>query len=252
MEYSINRLSKLAGVSVRTLHYYDEIGLLSPKRISSNGYRVYGQKEVNLLQQILFYRELGIQLAEIQKIVWAKNYDGIAALQSHLSALRVKRERIDLLIANVEKTVAASKGEITMNDVEKFEGFKQKIIEDNEKVYGTEISARYSDDAINASNAKVMALTREQYADVEELSRQINDSLKAAFETGDPAGELAQEVCDMHRKWLEYFWNTYSKEAHLGLAQTYVDDPRFTKYYDDNAAPGCAAFFLKAMKIYCN
>jgi len=251
MEYSINRLSKLAGVSVRTLHYYDEIGLLSPKRISSNGYRVYGQKEVDLLQQILLYRELGIQLAEIQKIVWAKNYDGIAALQSHLSTLRVKRERIDLLIANVVKTIATSKGEITMIDAEKFEGFKQKVIEDNEKTYGAEIRARYGDDVINASNAKVMNLTCEQYADVEELSRQINDSLKAAFEQGDPAGELAQQVCDRHRKWLGYFWNTYSKEAHLGLAQAYVDDPRFTQYYDDNAGPGCAAFFLAAMKIYC-
>lgn len=251
MEYSINRLSKLAGVSVRTLHYYDEIGLLSPKRISGNGYRIYGQKEVDLLQQILFYRELGVRLAEIQKIVWAKNYDGIDALQSHLSALRVKREQIDLLIANVEKTIAASKGEATMNNEEKFEGFKQKIIEDNEKEYGTEIRARYGDDVINASNAKIMGLTCKQHADVEELSRQINDYLKAAFEAGNPASELTQKVCDMHRKWLGYFWNTYTKEAHLGLAQAYVDDPRFTKYYDDKAASGCAAFFLEAMKIYC-
>lgn len=80
MEYSINKLAKLAGVSTRTLRYYDEIGLLSPERISSNGYRVYGQKEVDLLQQILFYRELGVSLDEIKNIVWSKDYDGIAAL----------------------------------------------------------------------------------------------------------------------------------------------------------------------------
>jgi len=251
MEYSINRLSKLAGISIRTLHYYDEIELLSPKRISSNDYRVYGQKEVDLLQQILFYRELGVPLAEIKKIVWAKNYDGVAALQSHLSALKIKREQIDLLIANVEKTIAASKGEITMNDEEKFQGFKQRIIEDNEKAFGTEVRAKYGEDAINASNAKIKGLTREQYAEAEELSRQINDSLKEAFEAGNPSGELAQKVCDMHKKWLGYFWNNYSKEAHLGLAQTYVDDPRFTKYYDDNVTAGCAEFFLEAMKIYC-
>lgn len=251
MEYSINRLSKLAGVSVRTLHYYDEIGLLSPARVSSNGYRIYGQNEVDLLQQILFYRELGVPLAEIKNIIQAKNYDRIAALQSHLSALRNKKEQIELLIENVEKTISAAKGEITMKNEEKFKGFKKKLIEDNEKKYGDEIRARFGDDVINASNEKVLGLTSEQYAEAEELSRQINETLKAAYEEGDPAGELAQKACDMHKRWLGYFWNFYSKEAHLGLAQAYVDDPRFTKYYDDNAAPGCAAFFLEAMKIYC-
>lgn len=128
MEYSINKLAKLAGVSVRTLHYYDEIELLSPRRISSNGYRVYGQKEVDLLQQILFYRELGVPLDEIKRMVWSKNYDGIAALQGHLSALKAKRDQIDLLIVNVERTISASKGEIIMSDEEKFEGFKQKML----------------------------------------------------------------------------------------------------------------------------
>jgi len=88
MEYSINKLAKLAGITTRTLRYYDEIGLLSPQRISSNGYRVYAQKEVNLLQQILFYRELGVQLDEIKNIVWSENYDEFASLQDHLSALK--------------------------------------------------------------------------------------------------------------------------------------------------------------------
>ncbi len=251
MEYSINGLSKLAGVSVRTLHYYDEIELLSPKRISSNGYRVYGQSEVDQLQQILFYRELGVPLNEIKNIIGAKNYDGIAALQSHLSALKSKKEQIELLIENVEKTISATKGEITMNNEEKFEGFKQKLIEDNEKMYGTEIRKRFGNDTIDASNEKIMGMSREKYDEAEELSRQINETLKLAYEQGDPAGELAQKVCDMHRRWLGYYWNFYSKEAHLGLAQTYVDDPRFAKYYDEKVAEGCAAFFLEAMKIYC-
>ena len=251
MEYSINRLARLAGISVRTLHYYDEIELLTPKRVSGNGYRVYGQAEVDLLQQILFYRELGVPLAEIKKNVWAKNYDGIAALQSHLTALKAKREQMDLLIANVEKTITAAKGEIIMNDDEKFQGFKQKMIEDNEQTYGAEIRAKYGDETIQASYAKMNGLTREQYAAVEELSRQINDSLKIALQAGDPSGELAQKVCAMHEKWLGFFWHRYSKEAHLGLAQTYVDDPRFTKYYDENVAVGSAAFLLAAIRIYC-
>lgn len=250
MAYSINKLAKLAGVSTRTLRYYDEIGLLSPERISSNGYRVYGQKEVDLLQHILFYRELGVSLDEIKNIVWSKDYDGIAALEGHLSALKAKKEQITLLITNVEKTIAASKGEMTMSNKEKFEGFKQKMLDENEKQYGKEIREKFGDAIVDASHAKMMGLTAEQYEKVQNLSSQINDTLKTAFEQGDPSSELAQKVCALHKEWLGYFWNHYSKEAHLGLAQSYVDDPRFRKYYDA-VAVGCAEFLRDAIKIYC-
>lgn len=252
MNYSINKLSKLAGVSIRTLHYYDEIELLSPKRTSSNDYRVYSPKEVALLQQILFYRELGIPLVEIKKLVNADNYDSILALQSHLQELRCKKAQIEALITTVEKTIAASKGEIIMSDKEKFEGFKNTMVEENEKKYGAEIRAKYGDSAINESNGKIKGMTQEQYTELEELTQQINSTLKAAYEEGNPAGELAQKVCELHKRWLGFYWNQYSKEAHLGLAQMYVEDPRFTKYYDENAAKGSAAFLLEAMKIYCS
>lgn len=250
MEYSINKLAKLAGVSTRTLRYYDEIKLLSPKRISSNDYRVYGQKEVDQLQQILFYRELGVPLNEIKKIILSKDYDGIAALQLHLSALKSKKKQIEVLIRNIEKTIAVSKGETTMSDKEKFEGFKQKIIEENERQYGKEIREKFGDTVLEVSNAKMMGLTVDQYEQVQELSHQINDSLKMAFEQGAPSSELAQKVCALHKEWLGYFWNNYSKEAHLKLAQTYLNDSRFRKYYDAIAV-GCAEFFYDAIKIYC-
>lgn len=250
MEYSINKLAKLAGITTRTLRYYDEIGLLPPCRVSSNGYRVYGQKEVDLLQQILFYRELGVQLDEIKNIMLSENYDGLVALQRHLSALKTKKEQIELLIVNVEKTIAASKGEIKMSDKEKFEGFKQKMIEGNEQQYGKEIRKKYGDEVMDDSNSKMLKLTADQYEKIQKLSSRINESLKIAFEQGDPSSKLAQEVCDMHREWLGYYWNHYSKEAHLGLAQMYLDDPRFKKYYDA-IEEGCAEFLFKALQIYC-
>lgn len=250
MEFSINGLAKLAGISTRTLRYYDEIELLTPKRISSNGYRVYGQHEVDLLQQILFYRELGVSLDEIKNILGSESYDGIEALQGHLSALKAKKEQIELLIGNVEKTIAASKGEITMGNREKFEGFKQKLVEENEKKYGKETREKYGDDIVNESNAKMIGLTYEQYEKMQELSQQINKTLKKAFEQGDPYSALSQEVCALHKEWLGYSWNFYSKEAHMGLAQMYVDDHRFKKYYDDIAV-GCAEFLNEAIKIYC-
>lgn len=120
---------------------------------------------------------------------------------------------------------AASKGKTTMSDKEKFEGFKQQMIEDNEKQYGAEIRETYGDAVVDASNAKMMGLTAEAYEATQALSQQINQSLKAAFEQGDPSSEAAQAVCALHQKWLGHFWNHYSKEAHLSLAQTYVDDP---------------------------
>lgn len=250
MEYTINKLAKLAGVSTRTLRYYDELGLLSPARMSSNGYRIYGKKEVDRLQQILFYRELGVPLDEINKIISSSDYDGTSALQTHLTALLARREQLDLLIANVEKTIRATKGEIIMSDKEKFDGFIQKLVDDNERQYGEEIREKYSDDVIDRSNAKVKGMTKEQYAETESLSREFNETLKAAFEQGDPASELAQKACELHKKWLCYFWDHYSKEAHIGVTQMYVDDPRFTANYD-KIAVGCAAFLRDAVLIYC-
>ena len=250
MEYTINQLAKIAGISVRALHYYDEIGLLSPGRSRGSGYRVYGEKEVDSLQQILFYRELGVPLDEIKRIMHAKNYDSAAALHEHLASLKAKRSRLDVLISNVEKSIAASKGEITMNDKEKFEGFKKSLIDENEKKYGKEVRAAFGDRAVDDSNDRLMGLTPEKYAEVQDLSRRINESLKAALEQGDPSGELARDVCELHKKWLCFFWKSYSKEAHMGLAQVYVDDPRFRKYYDD-IAPGAAEFLHDAIMIYC-
>ena len=250
IEYTINKLAKLAGISTRTLRYYDEIGLLSPVRLSSNGYRIYGQKEVNRLQQVLFYRELEIPLEEIKNIMLSKDFDAMVALQSHLTALIAKRKKLDLLIANVEKSIMAEKGEIIMNDKEKFDGFIEKLVDDNEEKYGEEARKKYGDDVVNRSNAKVKGMSKEQYAEVEALSLELNNTLKAAFEQGDPAGELAQKACALHKKWLCYFWDGYTKEAHIGVAQMYVDDPRFTDYYD-KIAVGCAKFLHDAVLIYC-
>ena len=250
MEYTINKLANLAGLTNRTLRYYDEIGLLSPQRISSNGYRIYTQKEVDLLQQILFYRELGLQLDDIKQIVHSKDYDSMSALQDHLLALKAKKTQLDLLITTVEKTLAQKKGEIKMTDKEKFEGFKKQMIQENEKEYGAEIREKYGDKTIDESNAKMLGLSPQEFTDMENLSLQINETLKLALEQGDPRSQLAQEVCELHRKWLGYSWPSYSKEAHLGLGQLYVEDPRFKAYYDA-IKEGSAEFLYEALKIYC-
>ncbi|WP_313152281.1 MerR family transcriptional regulator [Lacrimispora sp.] len=250
MEYTINKLAKLAGVSTRTLRYYDELGLLSPARVSSNGYRIYGQKEIDRLQQILFYRELGVSLEEIRNILASKDFDGLSALESHLTALLARREQLNLLVANVEKTIKTMKGEMIMSDQEKFEGFLQKLVDHNERKYGEEARAKYGDEHVNRSNTKVLNMSKEQYIELEKLTADLNETLKAAFEQGDPASELAHKACELHKNWLCFYWDDYSKEAHKGVTQMYVDDPRFTGYYD-KIVPGCAAFLRDAVAIYC-
>ncbi|MEH7331575.1 MerR family transcriptional regulator [Neobacillus drentensis] len=249
MEYTVQKLASLAGVSTRTLRYYDEIGILKPARINSSGYRIYGQAEVDRLQQILFYRELGVGLDSIKEIVTAPSFDGAKALRDHREKLLEKRIQLDLLIANVEKTIALSEGRINMSNKEKFEGFKKKMIDDNEIKYGKEIRQKYGNDTVDKSNAKLQNMTEEQYTEVSKLAEQVQETLAEAFKTGDPAGELAQKAADLHKKWITYYWHEYSKEAHAGLAQMYVDDERFTAYYDKEQ-PGTAEFLRDAVHIY--
>jgi DNA-binding transcriptional MerR regulator len=249
MEYTVQKLGSLAGVSTRTLRYYDEIGILKPARINSSGYRIYGEAEVNRLQQILFYRELGVSLDNIKNIVTAPSFDEANALREHREKLLEKRNQLDTLIANVDKTIASTEGRIKMGNKEKFQGFKKRMIEDNEKKYGEEIREKYGKDTVENSNAKLMNMTEEQYDEVTKLAEQVTAALAEAFKNGDPASDIAQKAADLHKKWLTYYWSEYSKEAHAGLAQMYVDDERFTAYYDKEQ-PGTAEFLRDAIFIY--
>ena len=250
MEYPSNKLSKMSGVSARTLRYYDEIGLLKPARVAESKYRIYGQDEVDRLQQILFYRELGFPLEETKNLMSAPDFDKEQAFLSHLAELSKQKERLDLLINNIKKSMSAMKGKTVMSDSEKFEGFKQNLINENEQKYGEEIRTKYGDEVVDRSNVKIKGMTKEQYAEVEKLSQEVNDTLKAAFEGGGPSSKLAQKACELHKKWLCYYWDEYSKEAHISVTQMYVDDPRFTAYYD-KITPGCAVFLRDAVKIFC-
>lgn len=252
MEYTTKELAEISGVSTRTLRYYDQIGLLCPKRADENNYRVYGKREVDLLQQILFYRELGIGLKEISDILNAPDFNAQSALTSHLSELLLRKKQIETLICNVEKTISAMKGETVMSDNEKFEGFKQELINENEAKYGEEIRKEYGDSAVDASNQKLMGMSENEWNTAEGLSELINKTLKEAFLLGDPKSETAQKACELHKMWLMMFWQEgmYSKEAHKALADGYVADERFTAYYD-KIAPGCTKFLRDAIYAYC-
>ena len=246
MEYSIQSLSKMAGVSTRTLRYYDEIGILKPARIASSGYRVYSEKEVDLLQQILFYKELGIELKVIKQILSSPSFDILKALYSHKDGLLKKRAQIDLLIENVQKTIDSKERGKKMANKDKFNGFKKELIDKNENKYGKEIREKYGDKTVDDSNKKLMNMDEEKFDEFKKLEGDIIEALKLAMDTGDPSGELAMKACELHKKWLGYTWNFYSKEAHRNLGEMYVCDERFKKYYDDNRE-GMAEFLRNAL-----
>lgn len=248
MEYTVQRLGRLAGVSARTLRYYDEIGILKPARINSSGYRIYGGAEVDRLQQILFYRELGVGLDRVKELMDDPAYDAAQALRTHREELLERKARLEALIASVDRTLAARQGGVTMSDEEKFEGFKDRLIVENEAKYGAEIRAKYGEEEVRRSNEKLRGMSEAQYAEMNRLAEEVAASLAEAFAAGDPTGEAAQRTADLHRQWLSYSWSSYSKEAHAGLAQMYVDDERFKAYYEKQ--PGMTEFLRDAIFAY--
>ncbi|WP_353047704.1 MerR family transcriptional regulator [Planococcus sp. ISL-109] len=156
----MQKLAALAGVSARTLRYYDAIGLLAAPK-NASGYRLYGTAEVDRLQQILFYRELGFGLGDIAKLLDDPHFNEAEALSEYRRQLIDKRSRLDLLIHTVETTISAKKGESDMNDHEKFEGFKDKMVEGNEAAYSGGIREKYGDKIMDASNAKMLKMDEE-------------------------------------------------------------------------------------------
>ena len=250
MEYTIQKLAHLAGISTRTLRYYDQIGLLSPARTNEGGYRIYGTKEVDVLQQILFYKEMGLELARIKEAIQDAEFDSLAALHSHLEKLIEKRRQIDLLIENVKKTIGKEEGKNKMSDREKFEGFKKELVEKNEQKYGKEVREKYGDEVVDQSNAKMMGLTEEQYTHMQELGEKINLLLEEAVKNHEYVeDEIGERVALLHKEWLGYTWQTYSTQAHRGLVQMYVLDERFKAYYDKNVE-GCAEFLKRAVEYH--
>ena len=146
MEYSIQELSRLSGVTTRALRWYDHIGLLKPSRVAESGYRYYGPAEVDRLQDILFYRALGVELARIRECLDDPSFNRTAALRSHLAALEAERTRLDALIRSVRDTIRCEERKEIMSDEQKFEALKQQILTRHEQVYGKEAREKYGDD----------------------------------------------------------------------------------------------------------
>ena len=247
MEYTIQELSRLSGVTTRALRWYDKIGLLKPSGRTEGGYRRYGPAEVDRLQDILYYRALGVELARVKEILDDPSFDRLAALRSHLAALESEQGRIQELINSVKETILTQERKEIMSDEKKFEAFKRQFVEEKERLYGAEAREKYGDAEVDASNAQVMGLTLEQFQEYERLGQEILDKLSAAVAEGaDPAGKAGEEITGLHRRWLTIMGDKYDVQRHRGLAELYVQDKRFTDYYDRERR-GCARFLRDAV-----
>ncbi|MDO4273898.1 MAG: MerR family transcriptional regulator [Eubacteriales bacterium] len=252
MKYSIRELSELAGVSARTLRYYDQIGLLKPLYTNEAGYRYYGEKEVALLQQILFYRARGFDLKRIQQIVYHHNFDIMQALEEHLLELEEQRLHTEALIQTVKQTILSMKGEFIMSDKEKFDVFKEKAVKENEDKYGAEVREKYGSGQMDASNQKLLDMSEKEWEQFKSMENEIYESLKAGVLAGiKPDSEEAGRIVALHKKWLSMTWKQYSPASHKGVAAMYTADDRFTQYYDKEVS-GCAKLLQQAVECWAD
>ena len=247
MEYSVHELSRLSGVTARTLRWYDRIGLLKPARVAPSGYRYYGPAQVDRLQDILTYRALGLELGRIRDCLDDPSFDRLTTLRRHLCALQARKEQLDQLIRTVEQTIDSEERKEPMNDDAKFAAFKRKAVEQNEAAYGNEARRRYGDGEVDAANAALMGLSRQDYDAWTDLDARVRRRLEQAVEAGlSPQSQEGRAICELHRRWLRVTVRDLSPQKHRGIAALYVADERFTACYD-RAVPGCAAFLQAAV-----
>jgi DNA-binding transcriptional MerR regulator len=240
----VKEVADLVGISVRTLHHYDEIGLLVPDEVTESGYRMYSERNLELLQQILFFRELDFPLKRIKEILDDPSFNKHEALELHRKLLLEKRARLDRILATLDRSIQHSKGEIEMTNKEKFAGF-----DFTENSYEQEARQRWGHEAVDRSNAKIGGMSK---AEQEALGQEMNEIYRnlAEIRHEAPDSEAAQNAIKQWYLLLNRMGN-YSLDAFKGLGQMYVDDVRFTKNIDQ-FGEGLAVFMRDAMAAYAD
>ncbi|HLE13972.1 MAG TPA: MerR family transcriptional regulator [Anaerolineales bacterium] len=242
--FTVKQLADVAGVSARTLHYYDEIGLLKPARDPGNGYRIYAYPALLRLQQILFLRELGFSLDDIQTILDQPGFDLLPALEQHRQTLKERQERLEHLLLTVERTILHLRGSIEMESKELFEGFSAE----KQKEYEEEIRQRYGEENLRVSRQRWGSYSEEKKRQIMEEGGVNYQALVAAMPYG-PASPQAQEGVVRWHQHLRYFYEP-TTEVLLGLGDLYNEDPRFAAFFQ-RIHPDLADFMRQAIQIYC-
>lgn len=241
--FTVKHLSRLASITPRTLHYYDEIGLLKPSQVGDNGYRYYAEDSLLRLQQILFYRELDLPLEAIKRILDRQDFDITSALREHREKLYKRIEYLQGLIQTVDNTLLHLEGKKKMSDKQLFEMFS----DEQQAEYEKEAMQKYDPATVKASTKKWKSYTADEKKRIVEEGNAIYLAFVAAIPKG-PASPEAQACVEQWRKHMAYFW--VPNEAQLvGLADGYNTDPRFKANFA-KIHPDLAAFVRDAVKIY--
>ncbi|NPV06944.1 MAG: MerR family transcriptional regulator [Anaerolineae bacterium] len=245
MVYTVKTVADLAGVTVRALHHYDRIGLLQPESVSPAGYRLYSDADLEQLQQILFFRELGFGLKDIQAILHSPRFDRREALLEHRKLLLEKKARLERLIHSVEQTIAAMDGAGAVSREEMFLPFDDEKMDE----YRKEARARWGS-VVDESYEGLAKLTREEQSALWAEAQAITLGM-ADLVGRDPADTEVQALVDRwYRLMNQNFWSC-SVEAFRNLGEMYVQDGRFSQFYD-RVKPGLAQFMRDAMRAYCD
>lgn len=247
MSYTVNKLAKISGISVRTLHFYDEIGLLKPAYYGDNNYRYYQEEQLLILQQILFFRELGMPLSDIQKVLQSDDFDKIEALNSHKQILENNLDRTTTLIKTIDKTISHLRGNLIMKDIEMYDGFDAKKQQEYEQYLVN--TGTISQKEIEASWNNVRHWKKENWEQFQLEGDEINKALVSALESHlNPDSIEVQDLIGRHHAWVKHFW-TPTRESYIGLGQMYLAHPDFREFYNAYH-PGLADYLVKGMLVF--
>jgi len=241
--FTVKQLSKMAGITPRILHYYDEIGLLKPSQVGDNGYRYYGEEALLRLQQIMFYRELDLSLDAIKEIVGRRDFDVLSALVSHKEELRKRIARLERLVNTVDLTLNHLEGKKEMSKKQLFEAFS----EEQQAEYEKEAMQMYDPAIVKASNQKWNQYTVEEKQRIGDEGNAVYEAILQSIPKGATSPE-AQAGIGRWRRHIEAFWTPDDKQL-MGLADLYNDDPRFKANFD-KIDPRLAEFMRAAVKVY--
>ncbi len=244
-EYSVRQLSRLAGVSVRTLHHYDDIGLLRPGTRSEAGYRFYGPGELLRLQQILFFRELDFPLRKIREVLEDPEYDPVIVLTDHRKLLEEKLGRLHRLLDTLDKSVVQYQGGIMLTDEELYEGFSKEEIASMRE----EVREKYDAKLVAESERRARKMSKDDLDAAKREGDEVARDLAALMDKNPDAAEV-QAAVTLHHAWIRNFYEP-TEEVYRGLGRLYVEDDRFRAFYE-RFAPGLADFLNKAIEHYCD
>jgi DNA-binding transcriptional MerR regulator len=241
--YTVGQVAALAHVTVRALHHYDEIGLLKPSARTDAGYRRYDEGDLERLQQVLFYRELGFPLDQIAQLL-----DGETDHRHHLRTQRrllgERMTRLQAMVAAIDRAMEASDMKTPLKPEERFEVFGNFVPDDHE----AEVQTRWGDSpAFAESQRRVQRYTKDDWLRLKKEAGDIVEQLAEAMRAGVAADSVrAMDLAEQHRLHISRWFYDCTHQIHRGLGEMYVADPRFTSNYDD-AAPGLAAYLHDAI-----